>query len=197
MALMGGYASSPNNFPQDTPNVYGDNYCFWNAGYVWWTSNSWNLNTDYVIEYEWNPDTTKVYGKFRTASTMALLAGSDASQTYSYANDRWFYFGPTSNNAAWQGQGYGTWVYDYAQIFKSLNINITGLSSGYSAKIYDSSDAEKATATESGGTATLDVQLLEFPFTGYIKVFDGAEEKARYPGVGNATDIWGGDEYNI
>ena len=91
------------------------------------------------------------------------------------------------------------WTLDYFQIMKSLSVVVTNIDAGNTVKLYDSSDVEKASATESGtGSVTLDCSTIgDFGFTGYFKVFDGAVELRRLPEAGNFTGeaLYGGDEW--
>lgn len=90
--------------------------------------------------------------------------------------------------------------YDNLAVCYGVDILFRGLSSGQSVRLYNSSDTVVASATESGGVATLDCADLMFPFTGYFRLFTDntyTTEVARWPEESNATEIYGGDTYNL
>ncbi len=100
------------------------------------------------------------------------------------------------------GSGTSDWRVDNIAICGSDKIRMRNLPTGYGIRIYDQSDTVLASATESSGVATLDLSALDFPITGYVKVFsDGGtwaspQSNSRFPSLGT-NDFYGGDEYTF
>lgn len=97
------------------------------------------------------------------------------------------------------GGGTSDWRIDNLDVCLSNSIVVRGVPTGGSVRLYDSGGSTLASATESGGTATLDCSSLAFPITGYLKVFTDSyttlASYGRFPATGNASDIRGGDRY--
>lgn len=83
--------------------------------------------------------------------------------------------------------------FDDLVVCRSGSIKVKNLSTGWKAKLYDSSDALIAQASESGGIATLDVSSKAYPITGRIKIFDASDVLQFTSNL--LSDIFGGDEY--
>jgi len=83
--------------------------------------------------------------------------------------------------------------FDDIVVCRSGSIKVTNLATGYKAKLLDASDALIVEATESGGTATLDVSTNSYPITGRFKIYDGGNNLVHTSEL--STDIYGGDEY--
>jgi len=86
-----------------------------------------------------------------------------------------------------------THSFDDLAVCRSGSIKVKNLSAGYKAKLYDTSDALIAEATESGGTATLDVSTKVYPIIGRFKIYNASDVlQFTFDVLG---DIFGGDEY--
>jgi hypothetical protein len=83
--------------------------------------------------------------------------------------------------------------FDDLIITRSRYIEVEGLDSGWKAKLYDASDTLLASATESGGTASIDVISLGFPITGKLKITNGADV-VQFTGE-LLSDNYGGDHW--
>ncbi len=83
--------------------------------------------------------------------------------------------------------------FDDIIVCRSGSIKVTNLSTGYKAKLFDASDVLIAEATESGGTATLDVSTKPYPITGRFKIYDAGNSLLYTSEL--SSDIFGGDEY--
>jgi len=157
-----------------------------------WTTGAFAYDTYYIFETVHGAVQDTLRYMLATDLTAYLKTGA---YNHVYGNDPWLVVGDgaTTNFR-------GTLITDSIQVFESLSIAVTSLGAGNAVRIYDASDTVIDSAVEAGGTATLDVHLLEYPFTGYLKVWTDntyTTELAKYPtGVGNATDIWGGDDYD-
>jgi len=157
-----------------------------------WTLGAFAYDTYYLFE--------TLHGA--TQDTLRYMLGSDltaylktGAYNHAFTNDPFAVFGDgdTTNFR-------GTLVIDYIQILESLDVVVTdlGVGSGYTVKLYDSSDNEQASASESGaGTATLDCSQVEFELSGYFEIYDGVDLVRRLPASGNFTGegVFGGDEW--
>lgn len=152
----------------------------------------WSAGTfavaDYYI-YEYQHGATASVLQYRKLSDLSVY--KTGGYNWAFTNNPFWYVGDCMS-----AYHYGTFIVDYMQQFTSLNLTVSGLGAGNAVRVYDGSNNVKASAVASGGVATLDLQLLEFPFTGYVKVFTDntyVTELARWPDAGNQTDIYGGD----
>ena len=82
--------------------------------------------------------------------------------------------------------------FDDIVVCRSGSIKVANLSTGYKVKLYDPSETLIAEATESGGTATLDVSTKSYPITGRYKIYDAGNNLLHTSEL--STDIFGGDE---
>ena len=159
------------------------------AGNVW-IGGAYANGTYYVFETVHGAINDTLRYMLATDLTAYLKTGAYA---HAYTNDPFFLFGDPDATYF-----YGTITVDYIQIMDSLDVVITNIEDGYVVKLYDAGDNLKATsAAAAGGEAVMDCSLVEFPFTGYFKVFDGAVEDRRLPAAGNFTEeaLYGGDEW--
>jgi len=152
---------------------------------------------------------------YRTLSTMAMARkitlGAQAflNQQATDSQDTWYFMNATVSTSAGSKtllvgvESYATvsplknnvqkhW-FDDLVIARGTTIEVSGLSAGYKAKLYDPSDTLIAEATESGGTATIDIASEPYPIVGRIKITDGSDvvlfTSALY------DDLFGGDEF--
>ena len=90
-----------------------------------------------------------------------------------------------------------TQYWDWVKVWKNNTVTVTGLPSGWKVELRKTSDDSLvASATESGGTASLDVSALDpdgYPLDGYFKVLN-AGDIVQFTSDSFA-DIWGGDSY--
>jgi len=93
----------------------------------------------------------------------------------------------------WGGHYYQNHWFDELVIARSGSILVKNLSTGWKAKLYDASDTLIAQATESGGTATLDVSTQVYPITGRFKIYNASDVLQATFDL--SDDIFGGDEY--
>ena len=127
---------------------------------------------------------------------------TDAEDTWAFVNST-VSTSPGSQSLVVGIESYNTVLYHYANynnywfdelvIARGTTIAVSGLSAGYKAKLYDSSDTLIAEATESGGTASIDVSSKAYPITARIKITDGSDvvqyTSALY------DDLFGGDQF--
>ena len=114
------------------------------------------------------------------------VSTSSGSQTLKVGVESYATVYPLDNNVQ---QHY----FDDLVIARSGSILVKGLPMGWKAKLYDASDQLIAQATESGGTAALDVSSQAYPITGRFMITD-ASDVVQYTSV-LSDDIFGGDEY--
>lgn len=96
------------------------------------------------------------------------------------------------------GGGYAnTQRWDWVKVWKNNTIPVSGMPTGWKVKLRKTSDDSLvAQATESGGTASLDVSSLDpdgYPLDGYFEILDSGDV-VQFTSD-SFTDIWGGDEY--
>ncbi len=86
--------------------------------------------------------------------------------------------------------------------YKDYRLTVTGLSGSMAFRLLDNVGGTLASSgTQSGGAAHVNVHLLSWPITGHIQVYADATyflalPGGRWPSVGNATDIVGGDVFD-
>lgn len=88
---------------------------------------------------------------------------------------------------------------DYSEFYVMTDryVRVAGLPSGYKAQVLTSADVLIAEATESGGTATVDLLAATFPQPAKVRVLNGSggTEATFTPTGGVGADlVWGGDE---
>lgn len=164
--------------------------------------------TDFVVDtpYNWEIESIGIGSQSHKARNFSngfasLLSYATATATRGQ-NPCWIWFSGNTNTYT----NFGTLTIVYVQAMLSLDIAITGLSSGQAVRIYKADGTYLASAVESGGTATLDLRSVEGfdtdsnpatddgGFNGKFKIFRDnsyAEVVHEYA----FTDIWGGDEY--
>lgn len=104
------------------------------------------------------------------------------------------------------GDASGTSVFDNFDVCASNSIIVRGLGSGWTVRLYDANDQTLASATASGGVATLDCSTVPFPIVGYLRVFSDSYTthveswpranavKTSRKGWLCASDLRGGDD---
>ena len=108
------------------------------------------------------------------------------------------------------GSGTSAWKFDNLVVCASDSLIMRGLPSGYGVRAYDATDTVVASATASGGVATLDMSAVDWPWTGYVRVFSDAgtwaspETDGAYPTGAAITsggfavgEFHGGDEFHL
>lgn len=149
-------------------------------------------NTDYQAQLYVTDGVQQAFATGSAAATQTASA-TDASQN-GVAKIPYLLRAGTSSSA-------NSAIYDDFLWLKSKNIVVTGLTTGYKAKVINGGGSVVATATESSGTATIDCSRFgsatEFvPFAGWpkLRVTDGADSTIEEY---TATAVYPGDEYTF
>ena len=170
-------------------------YCEWSNGYSSGPLATGSAGVDYIWEFA--SDAVNWSSMIRDAATLASINTGETSFAWGTSQVRTLtdhiypVLGPV-NNIGWAKADN---TYAWWQAFKSHNITVTDIESGYIVALYDESDTEITSQTETGsGSVTLDTSALQFPFTGYFEVYNGSMVlQRRLPETGTFTDFWGGD----
>lgn len=147
-------------------------------------------DTDYQAQLYSTDNLQQAFAVGDAAATQTA-SGTDASQNGA-AKIPYLIRATPTNNAS-------SAIFDDFLWMKSKNIVVTGMSAGYKAKVVNSGASIVATATESGGTATIDCSRFgsatEFvPFAGWpkLRITDGSDVTIEEY---TATAVYPGDEY--
>jgi len=94
---------------------------------------------------------------------------------------------PTPNNVQ-------NHCFDDLVIARSTTLKVTSMTTGWLAKLFDTSDSLVAEAQESGGTATLDISAKAYPIVGRLKLYNAL---GILQWTGDEQEFFGGDEYRV
>ncbi len=156
------------------------------------------INTYYCQEAQW--DGTDLYMR-HWSDAYAAIVHSQTQLAYAYTNSAWLTIGDHSTGTTYRG----VHVTDYIQAMESLEITVTGLPTGASARLYNAAGGILASAVAVAGTATLDLAgVVGFDtntnpdttsggFAGEIRVFADPVYGVFLDSL--STNFWGGDSY--
>ena len=146
---------------------------------------TYSADTDYYIQLYINDDVqeARLYN-----SSGTLLASCSATDTSHFTSDHWGTLAHVSSSG-----GNTSWFDEYRS-FRSKDIVVNNMPSGYTAEVLDVNDAVVASAVESGGVATIDMMANDGVYTTNeyraVAIQTGGVESVRYQGVVSPGDIF-------
>ena len=151
------------------------------------TTWTYSADTDYYIQLYVNDDVqeARLYD-----SSGTLLATCSATDVSHFTSDHWGALVHVSSSGA------NTSWFDEYYSFRSKDIVVNNMPSGYTAEVRDINDSVVASAAESGGVATIDMIAGDGVYTvneyRALVIQTGGTEAVRYQGV-----VYPGDIYDV